>query len=84
MMRDGVITFDETLKEEMLLSIFNIIVDDDGYLIENKQPNDRIIVDGRPILLTEFAGAVTLKGKLTFIRNDIGSLIELSDKLKEE
>lgn len=82
-MKHGVITFDESLKEEML-SIFGIIVDDDGYLAENKQPNELILVDGRPIRIDEFAGVISKDGKPVVLRNDLPSLIEASDLLKEE
>jgi len=80
---NGTITFDESLKEDMLF-IFGIVIDDEGYLVENKQPNNRVLVDGRPILLSEFAGVMSKDGKPVILRNDIGSLIELVDKPKGE
>lgn len=77
--QDGVITFDENSKEE-ILSCFGKTVDQEGYIIETDDPTMRVITpDGEEITVEEFAGI--RKGSEIFIKSDLPSLIKLIDKL---
>lgn len=77
-MERNVITFDESLKKE-ILDIFDKTVDDEGYIIE-KDTKERVLSpDGEEIELEKFAGIT--KGSEIFIKSDIFSLIDLTDRL---
>lgn len=73
-----VITFEESAKEE-ILSIFDKIVDNEGFIVE-KDTGQRVITpDGEEIRLEEFAG-IGKNG--VFIKSDLPSLINYLDKLE--
>lgn len=75
-----IITFDKSAKTEILNS-FNMIVNQDGYIVEKDNPQKiAISPEGDPLELKNFAGI--MKGSLVFMRSDINSLINLSDTLK--
>lgn len=78
-----VITFDENAKEQML-DIFNKAVDREGYIVEKSDINQRVLTpDGEPIHVDEWAGVRRGEhGGLIFFKNDLISLIELSDIIK--
>lgn len=77
--QEGTITFDVSLKEEML-SCFGKTIDDEGYIVEKDHPDQRVItLDGNPITLEEFAGI--RKGSEIYLKSDLPSLIELLDTL---
>ncbi len=77
-MIDPVITFDKQAVKEILYC-FDKSIDDEGYVIDFD--NKRVLaMDGKEIKTSDIGGIV--KGK--FVRNDICSLIELNDVLKEK
>lgn len=77
--QEGLITFDTSLKNE-ILSCFGKTIDQEGYIVEADNPSERVITpDGEYITLDEFAGI--RKGSEIFIKSDLPSLIELMDKL---
>ena len=73
------ITFDKSVKEQ-ILSIFGKAVDADGFIVEKDNPGTRVVTpSGDEIHIDEFAGIY--KGSEIFVKSDIVSLIELSDRL---
>lgn len=75
-MIDPVITFDKQAIRGILYC-FDKSIDDEGYVIDSN--NQRILaMDGKEIKANDIGG-ITKEG---FVRNDIGSLIELSDMVK--
>jgi hypothetical protein len=81
--KNGVITFDKSLRLQML-DLVGITTDKIGFLIF-KNNGDYIKKDGNPIHIDNFAGVMKGKsGELEVITSDIGSLIEITDKLKGE
>ena len=83
-MQKEIITFDKNSKVEVL-DMFGKTTDSEGYLVDIDDTNKRVTDCGRPIHIDDFAGV--MKGKLgnaVFLRRDLASLIELSDRLKEE
>ena len=81
--KEGVITFDPALKEEML-ALFGIVPDKDGYLVDKDEPWNTCDDDeGNRIHISEFAGLIRgTHGELIIIKSDLPSLIRLLDKLK--
>ena len=72
------ITFEKSLSKEML-SIFNIIEDNEGYAV-SKNGQRVIAFDGKELKVTEFAGVVKGKdGNVIFLKSDIGLLIEAKE-----
>lgn len=84
-MKQPTITFDSSLKEEML-SCFNKIVDNKGYIIDEHTKKREVATDGKEIKIDEFAGVMKGKteGSIVLIRNDLASLIEMSDYFKSK
>jgi len=71
-------TFDKKAIKEILYC-FDKSIDDEGYVIDSD--NKRVLaMDGKEIKANDIGG-ITKEG---FVRNDIVSLIELSDMLKEK
>ena len=78
-LQNGVITFDASLKSEMI-SCFGKTIDDEGYIVEIDDPAQRVLTpNGEEIVVEEFAGI--RKGSEIFIKSDLPSLIELLDIL---
>jgi|WetSurMetagenome_2_1015567.scaffolds.fasta_scaffold24903_8 hypothetical protein len=76
------ITFDNETKRE-ILSLFDVDVEGDGYLVEAKDWGNYIFTpDGETITIDEFAGIMKEDGKLVFLKNNLPALIELSDNLQ--
>lgn len=76
-LQEDVITFDFESKRK-ILSFFGKTINEDGYLIEEDDPDQRVITpDGDDITLDEFAGI--RKGSEIYIKSDLPSLIELID-----
>lgn len=65
------ITFEESAKE-IILSIFDKTIDNEGFIIEKITGQRVITPDGEEIRLEEFAG-IGRKG--IFIKSDLSSLI---------
>jgi len=77
-MIDPVITFDKDSINEILYCL-DKNVDNEGYVTD--MDNRRVLaMDGKEIKASDIGG-ITKEG---FVRNDIVSLIELSDMLKEK
>jgi len=75
-MIDPVITFDKQAIREILYC-FDKSIDDEGYVIDSN--NQRVLaMDGKEIKASDIGG-ITKEG---FVRNDVCSLIELSDMVK--
>jgi hypothetical protein len=84
MMKQEIITFDKNSKKE-ILDMFGKTTDSEGYLVDKDNTEKRVTDCGRPIHIDEFAGVMKgLHGNPIFIKGDLPSLIELSDKLKKE
>jgi len=77
MEKDSVIIFDEESKLK-ILEIMGKVIDSDGFIVEKSDNTQRVLTkDGEEIKLSEFAGV--RKGSEIFIKNDINSILELSD-----
>lgn len=71
----AIITFEESAKET-ILSFFDKVVDDDGFIVEKNDRTKRILAsDGKEIKMNEFAG---MKNGV-FFRTDISSILSLVD-----
>ncbi len=58
-------------------------VDVEGYIVEKANPKQKVLAsNGEPIKANEL-GAI-IKGSEIFVKSDLISLIELSDKLAED
>lgn len=69
--------FDEAAKE-LVLSIFNKSVDDEGYIIE-KDTGERVISpSGNTVLLTDFAGFAP--GSEIVLTNDLPTLLQYANE----
>lgn len=76
----NIIIFDNSARE-FILESFNKITNKEGYIVEKSNPAQKVLSpDGEPIKETEFAGVK--KGSEVFIKSDLLSIIELSDKLQ--
>lgn len=75
------IVFDKGAKETILKSL-NKSVDEDGYIIDNSNGKKVPSLDGTYITASEFAGVV--KGSELYVKSDIVSLIEATDRIKAE
>jgi len=74
------ITFDSSVKKQ-ILGIFDKQVDAEGYIVEKNNPGQRVLTpDGDDIHLDEFTGIY--KGSEIFVKSDIVSLVELSNRLE--
>lgn len=72
------ITFDKSLKKE-ILEIFDKKLDDDGIIVEKDNPTQKVLSpEGEIINLQEFAGIT--KGSQIFIKSDLISLIDFAKK----
>lgn len=79
-MIDPVITFNKNSIMEILYC-FDKSIDNEGYVTD--MDNHRILaMDGKEIKVEEIGGIIGINGEERFVRNDIGSLIELNDLLK--
>lgn len=75
------LTFTE-LATDFVLESFGKKTDKDGYIVEAKNPKQRVLTrSGLPINKQEFAGVI--KGSEIFIKDDFVSLVELYDELKK-
>ena len=55
-LQEGIITSDANLKSE-ILSCFGKTVDDNGYIVERDDPDQRVLTpNGEDVTLDEFAG----------------------------
>ena len=71
---ENTITFNESLKEEVLKNILNKDIDEEGYIVE-KDTNERVLApDGSEVNIEQFAGFEN--GSEIFIKDDIPSLIK--------
>lgn len=78
-MNNNIITFDASVKKD-ILSFFGKTVDENGFLVEKDDFQQKVITqDGEEIKFDDFAGI--RKGSEIFIKSDLPSLINLTDKL---
>jgi len=78
-MLNNVITFDSSAKRD-ILDIFDKAVDEEGYIVEKKNPTQRVLTrEGDEITLEKFGGLK--KGSEIFIKSDLTSLVNLADTL---
>ena len=76
----GVITFDESTKEE-ILSCFGKTIDKEGYIVERDNPEQRVTTpEGDFVPIQEFAGI--RKGSEIYLKSDLPSLIKLLDVIR--
>ena len=76
------ITFNNGVINEILYC-FDKHVDDEGYVTDSD--NKRVLaMDGKEIKANDIGGIVNVGGETKFIRDDICSLIEATDLLKEQ
>ena len=76
----NIITFEASAKKE-ILSFFDKSIDEDGFIVEKNDSSQRIITtNGEEVRLDEFAGLKA--GSEIFIKSDLISLINLSDRLE--
>jgi hypothetical protein len=81
----GCITFDDDSKI-FILDAFNKGVDTDGFICERSHPHNRVLTpDGEEIHIDEWGGIRKGdNGGFIFFKNDLVSLIKLSDALKKK
>ena len=78
-MDNNIITFDASVKKD-ILSFFGKTVDENGFLVEKDDFQQKVITQyGEEIKFDDFAGI--RKGSEIFIKSDLPSLINLTDKL---
>lgn len=74
------ITFDNSVKED-ILDVFEKDVNNQGAIIEKDNPDQEVLsFDGQEISIDEFGGIK--KGSEVFIKNDLISLMRLSEEQK--
>lgn len=70
------LTFDSSLKEE-ILGFFDKKINEDGIIVEKLDPSQQVLsTDGQEVKIEEFGGVK--KGSEVFIKNDLISLMRLS------
>lgn len=74
-----IITFGDGTKKD-ILSFFDKMVDEDGFIIEANSKEKVLSPDGQEVKIDEFAGI--MGGSEIFIKSDLISIIELADKIK--
>jgi len=76
-MNDNIsLTFDSSLKKEVL-SFFEKDVNEEGIIVEKNNPDQQVLsTDGQEVRIEEFGGI--RKGSEVFIKNDLISLMRLS------
>lgn len=75
------ITFDKSAKS-FILSALDKTINNDGYIVDNVTGKRVPSIDGSYITEDEFAGVI--KGSEIYVKSDIISLIEATDKIKAE
>jgi len=70
------LTFDSSLKKE-ILGFFDKEINDENIIVEKNNPQQQVLsVDGQEVKIEEFGGI--RKGSEVFIKNDLVSLMRLS------
>lgn len=76
MVADVEMTFDSSVREE-ILNLFDKDLDKDNFIIEKNNPFQKVITnDGQEIHLDEFGGIK--RGSEIFIKSDLISIMRLS------
>lgn len=76
------ITFDKSARK-YILNVFNKSVDDEGFIVEKDNPEQRVLAqDGQQVEYENFAGI--RKGSEIFIKSDLISLMNLCDALAKK
>lgn len=74
------ITFDKSVKS-FILDSFNKTTNEEGYLVEKDNFKQKVLTqDGQEITGEEFGGIIP--GSTIFVKNDLPTVMELSDSLK--
>ncbi len=74
------VTFSKDARED-ILDLFGKTVDEEGYIIEKDNPEQRVLTPkGEEILIEEWGGII--KGSEIFVKSDVFSLIELAKRLE--
>ena len=74
------VTFSDDAKKD-ILGLFGKMVDEEGYIIEKDNPEQRVLTPkGEEIYIEEWGGIT--KGSEIFIKSDVFSLIGLAKRLK--
>lgn len=74
------ITFDTSAKN-FILESFGKITNKEGYLVEKSNLEQKVLTqDGQDITEDEFGGIIP--GSTIFVKNDLPTVMELSDNLK--
>jgi hypothetical protein len=81
-MKKTCVIFSASVKRD-ILEAFDRTVDENNYIVEKSNPTQKVLSpDGGEIKLEDFAGIS--KGSLVFIKKDLPSIIELTDKLAND
>ena len=74
------IRFDDSAKKDML-KLFGKEVDEEGFIVEADNPEQRVLTPyGEEIQLEDWGGV--RKGSETFIKKDVFSLIRLAKEMR--
>ncbi len=74
------VTFDKSAKS-FILDSFNKTTNEEGYLVEKGNFKQKVLTqDGQEITGEEFGGIIP--GSTFFVKNDLPTVMELSDSLK--
>ena len=74
------IIVDDSAKID-ILEMFGKAIDSDGYIVEKSDPSQKVLSpEGDEMTLEKFAGIT--KGSLAFVRSDVVSLMNLSDRMR--
>jgi len=79
-MKKGFVVFDSSAKE-FVLGVFGKTVDKDGFIIDKNTKEKELSPSLEPLTMNDFAGIC--KGSLLFVKNDLPSLVDLSDRLTD-
>jgi hypothetical protein len=78
--QDIKLVFSESARD-FVLEAFHKTVDDEGYIVEQDNKQQRILtLDGQEIRKDQFAGV--RKGSEIYVKSDIVSLIEMCDDIR--
>ena len=76
----NLIAFDRSARD-FVLDVFDKAVDAEGYIVEKRNPSQRVLTPaGECVRAENFAGV--RKGSLIFFNSDLPSLVALSDCIR--
>jgi len=77
-MKNGFIIFDSSAKK-FILEVFGKTIDNENFIIDSNTRERVLSINGEELTLDDFAGIG--KGSLLFIKKDLPSIVELTDRL---